>query len=182
MTQAATHFGASLRFRLWVLLAMPIVCAPVFLWIAMNQRVSPETIEDQWIQHAETKFAIEEGDPVGWGDNLLYVASVSQGVASDHRVIWSLKPGNMLRFRVRGNDAWDGTKPVKPGLSTRLSGVLQKLPPSVPPADPGNRVVVAFPASGRWVVRSYPYPGPKEYDDLKNAVFPPDNPPAKPTE
>jgi hypothetical protein len=144
MTQPATHFRARLRFRLWVLLALPIVCAPLFLLVAMSQRVSPETIEDQWIQHPERKFAIEEGDPVGWSDDLLYVAFVSLEVGSYHRVIWSLKPRNMLHFRVHGNDAWDGTKPVKPGLSARLSGVLQKLPPSVPPADPRNRVVVAY--------------------------------------
>jgi hypothetical protein len=182
MTQPKPHFRARLHFRLWVLLAVPIVCAPLFLLVAMSQRVSPETIEDQWIQNPESKFAIEEGDPAGWGDDLLYVAFVSRAAGSDQRVIWSLKPGNMLHFRVRGNDAWTGTKPVKPGVSARLPGVLKKLPPSVPPADPRNRVVVAFPVSGRWVVRSYPYPGPEEYDDLKKALFPPDDPPANATE
>jgi hypothetical protein len=56
-----------------------------------------------------------------------------------------------------------------PGLQHRVRfplWVLQKLPPSVPPIDPMNRVVVAFAVNGRWAVRSYPRSGSNEIGDL----------------
>jgi hypothetical protein len=62
-----------------------------------------------------------------------------------------------------------------------LPGLVQKLRPSVQAKNPRNRVVVAFPVNWRWVVRSYPYPGPKEFDDLTKALLPPSNPPASST-
>ena len=41
MTQPAARFRLRLRFPVWVLLALPVACAPLFLWLAMSRRISP---------------------------------------------------------------------------------------------------------------------------------------------
>jgi hypothetical protein len=55
----------------------------------------------------------------------------------------------------------------------------QKLPASTQRVGVWNRVVVAFAVNARWVVRLYPEPGPKEVEDLRQALFPPDEPTEK---
>ena len=167
MTQTTRRFRDRLRFPLWVLLALPGVCVPIFL-LARQNPVSTETIEDLWINHNGSEFPIKDGDWASWGDDTLYIASVqsANGIGYPQRVVESLKPGADIRFHVHGNDSWVGTNPVPAGVRAKLTSRLKNLPPSAPPADLANRVVVAFTAGGRWVVRSYPYPGPKEVDDL----------------
>jgi hypothetical protein len=184
MSQHTPGIQHRLRFPLWVLLALPAACAPLFLWLAMSRRVATASLEDLWIHHPGSEFPIKDGDWAGWGANLVYVASVSgPWHGYYHRVFWSVNPEGALRGRVDGgNDAWTDTKPAPPGLSARLPGVLRKLPPSVPRIDPMNRVVVAFAVNGRWAVRSYPRSGPTEFGDLMQTLFPPDVPPAKSAE
>jgi hypothetical protein len=183
MTEPAPRLRARLHFPVWVLLALPVACAPLFLWLAMRSRISPAALEDRWIANPGAEFPIRDGDWAGWGDNLVYVASVSGPWPGGYfRVFWSVQPKGELRGRVDGgNDAWTDVKQSPPGLRARLAGVLQKLPPSVPTPDPRNRVVLAFAINGRWAVRSYPGRGPKEFDDLWNALLPPVDPSAKPT-
>lgn len=53
----------------------------------------------------------------------------------------------------------------------RLPALLRALPPSDPAAHPTNRVIVAFPVDGRWIVRSYRNDAvPKEVEDLRKAL------------
>jgi hypothetical protein len=183
MTQPAARFHVRLHFPVWVLLALPVACAPLFLWLALSSRISPAALEDRWIANPGAEFPIKDGDWAGWGDNPVYLASVSgPWPGGYHRVFWSVRPEGELRGRVDGgNDGWTDVKHSPPGLRARLAGVLQKLPPSLPTPDPRNRVVVAFAINGRWEVRSYPGSGLKEWNDLWNALLPPTDSSAKST-
>jgi hypothetical protein len=157
-----------LRFPLWVLLALPVVCAPLF-FLARSNHASTSTIEDIWINRIGSEFPIRDGDFASWGEEVLYIASVSgpDVFGYHHRVVRSLRPAEELRIHVHaGNDTWVAMSSVPDEVRAKLAGRLRNLPPSAPPADLGKRVVVAFVAGGRWVVRSYSYPGPKEVDDL----------------
>jgi hypothetical protein len=60
---------------------------------------------------------------------------------------------------------------IRPENRARLPALLQALPPSDPAAPRANRTIVAFPAAGRWVVRSYRNNAvPKAVRDLEKAL------------
>jgi hypothetical protein len=172
MTQPTPPIRTRLHFPLRLLLALPVACAPLFLWLAMSNRVSPKSLEDRWIDQPRSEFPIKDGDWAGSGNNIVYMASVSgPRYGYYHRVFWTLNPSGTRRARVHGGtDAWTDEKPAPPELSARLPALLRKLPSSVQPVDLGNRVVVAFAVNRRWVVRSYPDGGPKEVKDLYDAL------------
>jgi hypothetical protein len=186
MIQATPRFRLRLRFPLWALLALPVACAPLFLWLAMTSRVAQEpqvSIWERWMYHPDREFPIKDGDLVGQGGILAHVAFVGgpHGLLDQYsRWFYTLNPDGMLDCDVyTGSDRWLDPKPVPPGLLARLPALLQKLPPSDQSVDPGNRVVVAFAGNSRWFVRSYRHPGPKEVGDLMSAMRPPDDPPGK---
>jgi hypothetical protein len=170
MTQPSSRFRVRFQFPLWVLLALPVACA--FLLLVLSRSgLSPTALADKWIYHLE--FPIKDGDWLGGGGNLGFVALVTgpDNVGTYYRVFNSVQRDGVLRCYIHtGTDSWIDDKTVPPAFPAQLAALLPKLPPSVRPGDPRNCVVVAFSVNWRWVVRTYPYPGPKEFNDLMNAL------------
>jgi hypothetical protein len=175
---SGTPLRARLRFPFWVVLALPVACAPLFLWLAMRERVPPERLEHQWMYRPSREFPIKDGDWVVPGGDLGYVAFGDAKTPHTmgefyYRVVYSLKREGVLECHIHtGIGSRVDSKQAPPGLSARIPVLLQKLPASVQPVDPRNCAVVAFAVNGRWFVRSYPFPGPKELSDLMNALSP----------
>ena len=121
MTQPAPQFRGRMQFPLWVLLVLPLVCAPLFLLIATSRTSlpAPEEIEEGWIDYPSREFPIKDGAPADRADILGHVAFVRFG----HRTIWSLRPEGKLHVRVHtGFDTWNETKPASQGLSGAAPG------------------------------------------------------------
>ena len=95
MTHPPNHLRVRLRFPFWVVLALPVAAAPLFLWLTMRNRVPPEGLEHQWIHRPSIGFPIKDGDWVGPGGDLGYVAfgdaQTPPTMGKYYRVIYSLK-------------------------------------------------------------------------------------------
>jgi hypothetical protein len=188
--------GVSAARRWWqvpfrALLLVPVACAPVFYYFAMRDRISPdERVERQhrWVVHARTaEFSPRDGERVEPGDMLVILAEVTDrksyvvGGGNDRggygyyaRSRW-LMPDGMIHFTWNMRlDANDGRVFARADNLAKLPTLLRVLPPSDPAAKVEDRVIVAFPVDGRWVVRTYSGAAvPKEVLDLHEALWVP---------
>lgn len=174
MTDSTEPHWHRWQVRIWVLLAMPIVCALMFTAISELSRISPEDrwdLEDEWVQSPlKTEFSPTEGARVRSGDPLLKVAWIKKGSAHS----WLLTPQGTI------GDTWHygfdtgGNREINSatvdGLA-RLPEYLKHLPPSDIPAITANSLLVAFPSDGVWVIRRYRMDAvPQEANDMATAL------------
>lgn len=173
----ARRFG---RFPFRVLLALPVVCAPVFLWLASRYRVEPVErwrAEHAWCCEPLGEFRPADGTPVVEGDDLVKVARVN-GPDADGRCYgesWWVTPDGTLHNRwSNGVDAGVGRSSLSGEALARLPALIRALPASDPTVGPRYRVYVAFPVRRWWVVRTYDRRAlPRAVDDLMTVVRPP---------
>ncbi|HEV3121745.1 MAG TPA: hypothetical protein VGY53_07575 [Isosphaeraceae bacterium] len=178
MTTPNTNSRRLWRFRVWALMLVPVACAPVFLWLAQRNRVPPVERgerEHHWtLDPLNTEFEPKEGTRVASGDDLVKLARVEGpwGSGRYYGTCWYVTPDAMLHYQWHNpDDAGGDTVPAPAEGLARLPALLRKLPPTDPAAGPKDRLLVAFPSNGRWVVRTYRRDAlPKEVDDLAKAL------------
>jgi hypothetical protein len=177
MTEPISKARRRWRFPVWALMLVPVACAPVFLWLAQRNRVPPvargEREHDWTANPLNTEFYPKEGAWVASGDDLVKLARVEG--PWDGRYYgksWWVTPDGMIHYMWHyPDDAGGDTVPAPAEALVRLPGLLGKLPPSDPAAGPKDRVLIAFPVKGRWVVRAYHRKAlPKEVNDLAKAL------------
>ena len=145
----------------WKLLVLPVVCAPVFYYLAMRDRITPgERLHRQWqwVKNGmKGEFPVWEGGRVSPGDPLVILANVSyKGMHDYFACSRCLMPDGTIHVEINiGNDQWDSRGLVRGDSLARLPALLKALSPSDPAARPANRMLVGFPVDGWWTVRSY---------------------------
>ena len=172
-------------FPLWWLLLVPVVCAPVFLWVANRYfRVPPappielaDRVYDWCTAPLYSEFWPMEGTPAVSTDRvLLELAYLSGPYSFDgqyHGRSWWITPDGMIHVIDRlPTDCVGREKPAPKDVLDRLADLQQNLPPSDLAAQPTNCWWVAVPVQGRYVVRTYRRDAiPKEVRDLDNALW-----------
>ena len=181
MTEPIAKVRSRWQFPLWVFLAVPAVCAlAMVLWpmLRSNWPMPGDRwkLESLWCS-SPTRH--EFWPPVGrwdsWGDDLVKLARVS-GPCPEHQrhfgQSWWVTPDDAIHDQSNSHyDAGGDTLPLPIGARLRLPTLLKALPPSDPLAGPINRVLVAFPLRGVWVVRQYRDDAvPREIIDLAKAI------------
>lgn len=176
MDEAAPRTRRRWQFRIGALLALPVLCAPAFFWLAMRNRVPPVERwerEYRWCSNPLGPFWPAEGEWVSGGDELVKLARVNGPWDGRHRgQSWCLTPDGMVRSQWHiGIDAGGDDLPAPAAGLAKLPALLRALPPSDPAAGPTNRVLVALPVGGYWTVRSYRRDAlPKEVIALAEAL------------
>jgi hypothetical protein len=159
-------------------MAVPIASALLFSWLALLNRIPPLDWRDQerqWCADPLSEFSPKEGTSVRQGDDLVKLARVSRFWQDGRYYGQSSRvtpAGRIHEEALTPFDRREGEREfTSPGDLVRLLSLLSYLPPSDPDAKPGNRVLVAFPVKGRWVVRVYCGDAvPKEVNDLTKAL------------
>ncbi len=167
------------QIPVWMLLIVPVVCAPFFLLVRYLGRMSPETlghVEYEWVANPQkARFWPQDGSWTSPGDPLLKIASVNflnqpyggyRGVSN-----WLYTDGKIHTWVHMGNDRWSDERSASAAGVAQLPALVAKLPPSDPTAGAKERVQVAFQNNGVWVVRAYAGANvPQEVTDLARAV------------
>ena len=133
----------------------------------------PEGFDFHWTKFPLSEFWPREDCPAPPGADLVRIAVVHGPEAGFlFGDVWSVTSGGILRAEYRDScDAWSCQAPVPAEALARLPALLEALPPSDPAPPPANRVYVAFPVKGLWVVRKYRRdPLPRQVADLAHAV------------
>jgi hypothetical protein len=176
MTEPASKTRLWWQISLRALIGVPIACAPVFLYVKLHNRVSPDerwARESDWVLNpVKMKFWPEEGTRVAEGGPPLKIAKVWSWWDGYHGNSWCVSPDGMIHNTWHsGTDAGSGSWPASTKGLVQLSTLLRKLPLSDTTDGPKERCLVAFPDKGYWVVRVYRgREAPKEVTDLAKTL------------
>ncbi|MGP0063546.1 MAG: hypothetical protein ACLQGP_08110 [Isosphaeraceae bacterium] len=171
------------RFTLRQLMALIVVIGVVLTtWLALRSRVppvDPRKREEDWCSMPlHEGFWPKQGTSVSERDRILVKLARVIGPWQDGKYYgqsWWVTPNGMVNYELRSATlVGEGANPApKEGLAT-LPALLKALPPSDPTAGLKDRVLVAFPINGRYVVRIYRHSAlPSPVDDIAEALKPP---------
>ena len=166
------------RIPLWGLMALPLACAPIFLWFAIANRVPPVPRwerENRWTLHPLGEFFPSQGEAVRSPyDDLVKVSRVMAPFRGEYfgRSRW-VTPNGMINTQWHTDaDAGGDEFPASAEFLAQLPALLKNLPKSEPLIKPESRLYVAFPIQGVWEVRIYNKADlPKEVIDLVEPLF-----------
>lgn len=177
MTEPITYDRRHWRFSLWSLMFAPVVCALLFAGFSWLNRIPPldrHARERRWCARPSSEFWPKHGAPVVKGDDLVKMARVAgpwENGRDYGQSSWVTPDGVIHEEWLNSWDGGGNATLLSPRDLVRLLSLLWDLPPSDPGAMSGNRVHVAFPVKGLWVVRTYRRDSvPSEVDELSKAL------------